>query len=250
MKFNWKKEIRLAQRWLKRNGSAISSFAASVGVIATGYLAYKSCDDKFQIQYETDFEDLTVKETGKVFWKPVLCGGVTIVCIWLGHGLDQKQIAAMTAAYVALRKSYQEYRDEIRATNPELDKTARENIARSHWDKTYPNEDELYWDAISERYFTASPLVVEKAKYNLNKLFQQTGVVTINDFYGFLGIDKVPGGDERGWDVGMFDAIVSMCLEDYWIDFMDEEPYEIDDGEGGTVKVTAIETQFYPVPLH
>ena len=245
MKFNWKTEIRLAQRWLKRNGSTVSSLAASLGVIATGYFGWKAHDD-----YAMCAMDPTPEEAVKIFWKPAVSATGTIACIWLGHGLDQKQIMAMTAAYAALRKSYQEYRDEIRSTNPELDKMARENIARSHWDKTYPNEDELYWDAISERYFTASPLVVEKAKYNLNKLFQQTGVVTINDFYGFLGIDKVPGGDERGWDVGMFDAVVSMCLEDYWIDFMDEEPYEIDDGEGGTVKVTAIETQFYPVPLH
>ena len=74
--------------------------------------------------------------------------------------------------------------------------------------------------------------------------------MTINDVYGFLGIPKVPGGDQRGWDVCIFDAVLSMFLEDYWIYFMDEEPYEIDDGEGGTVKVTAIETQYYPVPLH
>lgn len=113
MKFNWKKEIRLAQRWLKRNGSTVSSLAASVGVITTGYFGWKAHDDYMMCPI-----DPTPKEAVKIFWKPVTSATGTIACIWLGHGLDQKQIAAMTAAYVTLRKSYQEYRDEIRATNP------------------------------------------------------------------------------------------------------------------------------------
>lgn len=242
MKFSMKNEIRFAKRWLKRNGSMICSLAASAGVLATGYLAHEAGRE-----YDRTVSD--ERSIPKIYWKPAVSASGTIACIWLGHGIDQKQLATLTAGYLALRRSYQEYRDQIRREHPELDKMARENIAREHWDKTYPNEEELYWDAISERYFTASPLTIEKAKYNLNKLFQQTGVVTINDLYGFLGIEKVPGGDERGWDVGMFDVINSMCLEDYWIDFEDDT-YEFDDGEGGIVEVKAIETQFYPIPLH
>lgn len=248
MKIDLKKEVRLASRWLKKHSSAICSFVASAGVIGTGYFSYKACDEKFQIQYETDFEELTIKEMAKVFWKPILCGGLTITSIWLGHGIDQKQLAAMAAGYLALRKQYEEYRAKADTYGPHTDEAIRTDIARDHWDKTYPNEDELYWDEISQRYFTASPLQVEKAKYNINKLFQQTGVVTLNDLYGFLGIDKVAGGDVIGWDVGMFDAIVSMCLEDYWIDFEDDE-YEIDDGDN-SITAHLFATTFHPVPLH
>ena len=101
MKFNWKKEIRLAQRWLKRNGSTVSSLAESLGVIATGYFGWKAHDD-----YTMYSMDPTLEEAVKIFWKPAVSATGTIACIWLGHGLDQKQIAAMTAAYAALRKSY------------------------------------------------------------------------------------------------------------------------------------------------
>lgn len=250
MKFNLKNEIRFASRWLKRNGSTICSIGATVGTILTGYFAYQASDNESDILFdcafsEREYSDMEVYT--KIFWKPVVAGAGTIACIWLGHGIDQKQLAAMTAGYLALRKSYQEYREQVKADNPELDKTAKTNIAKENWDKTYPNEAELYWDAISNRYFTASPLQVEKAKYELNKLFAQTGTVTINDLYTFLGISKVPGGDCRGWDTNMFD-VVSSASGDYWIDFVDET-YEFDDGNGETVEVQALETDFYPMPL-
>lgn len=247
MKFNLKYELKAASRWLKRNGSTITSIVGTIGVLATGYFSYKAHDEKST--FETNNDPLEPTDICKVFWKPAISASGTIACIWLGHGLDQRQLAAMTAAYIAVKKSYDEYRSVADTYGPNADKSIRADIAREHWDKNYPNEDELYWDDISQRYFTASPLAVEKAKYNINKLFQQTGVVTLNDLYGFLGIDEVEGGDVIGWDVGMFDAIVSMCLEDYWIEF-EEDEYDIDDGNGMTITAKLFSTEHYPVPLH
>ena len=73
MKFNWKKEIRLAQRWLKRNGSTVSSLAASLGVIATGYFGWKAHDD-----YTMCSIDPTPEEAVKIFWKPAVSATGTI----------------------------------------------------------------------------------------------------------------------------------------------------------------------------
>ncbi len=241
MKINWQKEVKLARIWLKRNGSTLCNIAGSLGVIATGYFAWESGRHSESEQ--------NLKTVLKENWKPIATGSGTIACIWLGHGIDQRNLAAVSAGYLAIKRSYEEYRSAVADLRPDIDQRIRHGIAKDKWDKTYPNEDELYWDEISQRYFTASPLKVEKAKYELNRLFQQTGVVTLNDLYGFLDIPKVPNGDNFGWDVGMFDAVVTMCLEDYWIDFDPEETYLIDDGDGKTIEARTLSTTHYPVPL-
>lgn len=46
------------------------------------------------------------------------------------------------------------------------------------------------------------------------------GYVTINEFYEFLGISHIDGGDMLGWDA---------CEEIFWIDF-DHRKITLDDG--------------------
>ena len=97
-------------------------------------------------------------------------------------------------------------------------------------------EERLFYDAISERYFQATISQVLQAEYHLNRNFALGGgFITLNQFYEFLGIEPVPGGDEVGW-------MVSDGL--YWVDF-DHQKTVVDDGLNGEVECYIIDA---PLP--
>ena len=68
-----------------------------------------------------------------------------------------------------------------------------------------------FYEPISDRYFEATMEQVLDAEYHLNRNYSLGKEVTLNDFYGFLGIPEIETGDMLGWDF----SDESM----YWIDF-------------------------------
>ena len=68
-----------------------------------------------------------------------------------------------------------------------------------------------FYESISERYFEATMEQVLDAEYHLNRNYSLGKEVTLNDFYGFLGIPEIETGDMLGWNF--------MDESMYWIDF-------------------------------
>lgn len=75
--------------------------------------------------------------------------------------------------------------------------------------------------------------------------FEETGTfmvlgafVTLNDFYDFLGISHVEGGDVVGW-------LLSDSM--YWIDF-DNSKAMVDDGLNGEIPCYVVDAEFGPQP--
>lgn len=50
----------------------------------------------------------------------------------------------------------------------------------------------LFYDGYSQRYFESKISQVLQAEYHLNRNFAIGADVTLNDFYLFLGIDRIP----------------------------------------------------------
>ena len=71
-------------------------------------------------------------------------------------------------------------------------------------------EQRLFYDSFSKRYFQATISQVLQAEYHINRNMVLGAFVTLNDFYDFLGISHVEGGDVVGW-------LLSDSM--YWIDF-------------------------------
>lgn len=68
-----------------------------------------------------------------------------------------------------------------------------------------------FYDSFSQRYFETTIAKVIEAEYHLNRNFMFQGVIPLNDFYEFLGLEKTELGETVGW---------SSCNGDiYWIDF-------------------------------
>ena len=110
--------MKSASRFLKKNGGTILAIGASVGVvlmaIETGKASIKA--EKL-IEMNSAEPAYTTKEKVHDCWKFYLpaaaLGAGTIACILGSNALNKKQIASLTAGYMALGKAYQEYRQKV-----------------------------------------------------------------------------------------------------------------------------------------
>ena len=65
---------------------------------------------------------------------------------------------------------------------------------------------------------------VINAQYHINRNLTLRGYTSINEFYEFLGLGQIEGGDDLGW---MLDDLMESGI--MWLDF-DNRYTELDDG--------------------
>lgn len=120
------KLTKTCARFLRKHGGTILAVAASVGVVATAIETGRASTKAQKIieknMIAIDCENYgescyTAKQKVLDCWKAyvpaVILGGGTIACILGSNALNKKQLASMTAAYMALGKTYQEYRRQV-----------------------------------------------------------------------------------------------------------------------------------------
>lgn len=227
------KLTKTCERFLRKHGGTILAVAASVGVVATAIEAGRATTkaqhllevDEALRKYNEDEqgiveEPLTKMGIVKTCWKAyapaVILGGGTIACILGSNALNKKQIASLTAAYMALGKSYQEYRRQVaERVGGEEEKDILAAAQRKEEASPASSEKVLCYEPISKRYFHATETELLGAFYETNRDFTENGYVALNDFYGYLNLDFVPALNDRGWSLDYF----AEMWDNYWIDF-------------------------------
>lgn len=230
------KLTKTCARFLRKHGGTILAVAASVGVVATAIETGRATTkakhllevDEALRKYNEDEQGIveeppTKKDIVQTCWKAyvpaVILGGGTIACILGSNALNKKQIASLTAGYMALGKAYQEYRQKV-IENIGIEKEAeiQEQIKEEKLPEVREKMEEeklLCYDPISKRYFHASEAVLLEAFYSLNRDFALNGYASMNDLYNYLGLDYIPEGDLKGWCADYLAA----DWEYFWIDF-------------------------------
>lgn len=230
------KLTKTCAKFLRKHGGTILAVAASVGVIATaietGRASTKAqkiieknmiaidCENYGESCYTTKQK---VLDCWKAYVPAVILGGGTIACILGSNALNKKQIASLTAAYMALGKTYQEYRKQV---SHQLGQEAETDIFNKTKAYEAINQEEpglgdtgdeklLCYEPISKRYFHATSAELMDAFYNLNREFAIQGYASMNDLYNYLGLDFIPEGDLKGWCADYLAA----DWEYFWIDF-------------------------------
>lgn len=224
------KLMKTCARFLRKHGGTILAVAASVGVGLTAYETHKAAVKATTLVAMNKDELMSKKEVVQECWKfyipAAILGGGTIACILGSNALNKKQIASLTAAYMALGKSYQQYRRQVAER---IGSEEEENIlaAVQRKEETPPASAEkvLCYDPISKRYFHATETELLGAFYETNRDFTENGYVALNDFYGYLNLDFVPALNDRGWSIDYF----AEMWDNYWIDFSYIKQYT-DDG--------------------
>ena len=224
------KLTKTCTKFLCKHGGTMLAVAASVGVVLTAIETGKATVKAEKLiemnEVATDsgddiaLQDYPVQEKVKDCWRfyipAAVMGAGTIACILGSNALNKKQIASLTAAYMALGKAYQEYRKQV-----------MEHVGIEHENDIYKDTQDvldppvqeqeklLCYEPISKRYFHATEVELTDAFYNLNRDFAVNGEASLNDFYAYLGLDYLPEAANKGWS----GDYLANEWEYYWIDF-------------------------------
>lgn len=196
--------------FLKRHSSTILTVVGASGVIVTTVLAVKATpkaitliDDK---KSKLGVEKLTPIETVKTAWKPyipaTISGLATIACIFGANILSTRNQASIMSAYALLDNAYKEYQNKVASEcGSELEKQLRHEIIRSkyEYDIDLNNDELLFYDYTSRRFFSATMQKVVCAEVKFKKEFENRGYACLNEYYDYLGIPYVDYGYQLGW---------------------------------------------------
>lgn len=250
--------------FLKTHGSTILTCLGAAGTVATVILAVNETPKALKLLEEAEHEkeaELTtiekVKVAASVYIPAAVSGVATIACIFGANILSEKHAAALSSAYALVDNSYKTYKNKLKELyGEEADTKIQEEILKDAY-KAQPEpiyvstfgsycsdlaaecddkETVLFYDDYSNRYFESTLLDVQSAEYHLNRDFTLRGDSPINEFYKFLGIPAVEGGDYIGWT----------CMDGYsWIDFSHKKVV-MEDG----MECYIIYNEFAPEPLY
>lgn len=224
---------------LKRASPTILSCIAAIGTVATAVLAVKATPKAIEyIQMNTGYnhdgvmEVPSKEEIVKATWKnyiPAAAVGLgTIVCILSANGLNRKQQATITGAYVLLENAYKEYKNKLKDIyGEETDTEVRKAVAKDNYtgDPDVTDGKLLFYDEYSNQYFERTMEEVIDAEYHLNREFILEGDVKLNKFYELLGLPETELGAVVGWDSESAAAFFGY----QWIDF-EHDLVVMDDG--------------------
>lgn len=214
-----------------KHGSAVTFAVSIVGLlssVATAVLGTVKACKKISDQSATLGRPLTKKEIFKCAWIDYVPCAVSLAATATGMAMtrvhDARRIESLTEAYAVLASSFAEYRQCLDNKMENGDETIRSDVAVLHVPEEYrdlvPNGDAvLFYDEVSRRYFIKTMLEVRDAEYHLNRNFSlRGGEAPLNEFYDFLGIERVPYGDDIGWNIDAGEEFYGYS----WIDFSHE----------------------------
>ena len=217
----------------KKNGPTILTCIGSVGVVVTSVMAIKATPKAIALLEDARDEkgdDLTkfekVMVAGPAYIPTIIVGTSTIACVFGANILNQRQQAALMSAYALLDSTYKEYQSKVvDLYSEEADSRVKKEIAKDKYlgDDKLVDNDALFYDEFSGRYFESTNAKVLKAEYKTNKKILDHGRACLNDFYCALGLEPTKYGDRLGWSVN-----------DLSLDFRHEK-FILDDGLEGCI---------------
>lgn len=191
----------------------ILSGAAVLGLISTSYLAVKAKPkaDEMLREKEAYVELHYNRGLGRLerfiavtpaYLSAVLMGLGTTACILGANKISKERETMLLSAYTYLNCSYNEYKDKVKEMfGPDKEREVREAIAKDHYIPREVKQDDILtiYDEYGQRYFQIERAVYNNALYNINRMYNFTGEMSLNDFYEFFDLEPIPGGDLMGW---------------------------------------------------
>lgn len=231
-----KKALSSSKLFMKRNAPTILTYVGGAGVITTAVMAAKATPKAMQILEQAEAEKgekLTgfekVKAAGPVYIPTALMGAGTLACVFGANVLNKHNQASLASAYALLDNSYKEYKKKVEelygvGANEEI----RNDIAADKYEEADIQRVEgfeLFFDEFSGRFFRSTLAEVQRAEYEINRDLTLQDWATINDFYDYLKIPHVDGGDIIGWST-------PMNGEMYWQPWVDFSNVKMVDDDG------------------
>lgn len=231
-------------RWFRKSSPTLLSCLGAVGVVATTVLAVKATPKAHRklllkglevnedVAHPENYRELTTKEAIQTVWKdyiPAAAVGIgTMICIFGANGLNRRQQAAITGAYVLLDQAYREYQKKAKELyGEEGDEKIREEIIKEKEIDFKPSGGEtlVFYEDTYGKFFERTMAEVIDAEYQLNRIFALEGEASLNKFYELLGLEPMKYGDLLGWNQETNDEFYNYP----WIEF-EHKLITLDDG--------------------
>lgn len=215
--------VRSSQLFVKRNASTILTVVGGVGVVTTTVLGIKATPKALILLDDARKEKGTkltklekVKVAAPVYIPTIVTGVATLTCIFGANVLNKRHQASLVSAYTLLDNSYKEYKAKVNELyGEETDIYIKEEISKDKYEATELRDDErLFYDAYSGRYFKSTLVRVAEAEYILNRDIHTHGWAELKLFYDYIGLKDVEGSDVLGWSEGQ-------NYEAYWQSWVD-----------------------------
>ncbi len=167
---------------------------------------------------------LTLKDYIQVTWRyylpPLALATVSTGMIIFAHKADQKQNAALAAAYALSEGRLKEYTEKVIETVGEKkEKEVREAIDKDRVEKNPAIDgeiistgqgDTLCLDAWNGRYFYSDIEVLRRAAVDLSRAVLNGETITLNDFYDRINLNEAKNGDFFAWDIGKHNEMIEL----------------------------------------
>lgn len=227
------KPLNTLKMFVKKNGPTFLTCIGSIGVVVTSVMAINATPKAIVLLEDARDEkgaDLTkfekVMVAGPAYIPTIIVGASTIACVFGANILNRRQQAALMSAYALLDSTYKEYQSKVvDLYSEETDSRIKKEIAKDKYlgDDKLVDNNALFYDEFSGRYFESTNAKVLKAEYKTNKKISDHGRACLNDFYRALGLEPTKYGDRLGWSVN-----------DLSLDFRHEK-FILDDGLEGCI---------------
>ena len=230
------KLVYKSKKFLGKNAPTILTAVGGVGVAATAVTAVRATPKAIDILAKARDEkgaELTrleaVQIAAPVYVPSILIGAATIACIFGANILNKRQQGALMSAYALMDTSFKDYKNKVKDMyGEEADTNIKNEIAKDKYEnnKVAANDGlELFYDEFSGRFFRSTLAEVQRAEYDLNRDITLQDWATINNFYDYLKIPPVAGGDIIGWSA-------PMNGEMYWQTWVDFSNVQMVDDDG------------------
>lgn len=211
--------FKATKGFMVKHSPEILTGVGIAGMISSTVLAVKATPKALQLieekKKEIDTDELTIKETVMVAWKPYIPTAAvcvsSIICLIGASSIHLKRNLALSTAYSLSDRAFRTYRDKVIETIGERkEKKIKDAIAQDKVNENpvsqrqilvTPKGQTLCLDSISGRYFRSDLDTIRKAVNDLNRQLTYHNYISLNEYYYAIGLDQVKYGDNMGWNI-------------------------------------------------
>lgn len=228
-----------AGKFLADNSPTIMTAIGVTGTLATAYFTGKASYEAAKV-IETERSNRLLHEeeergplepkdifdlTWKLYIPAVGTAAATIACIVAANRVGTRRAAALASAYTLLDRAFDEYKDKvIEKIGATKERAFKDEIAQDHISRNPPddkqiiivgNDDVLFREGLSGRYFMSTIQKVMAAQNQINSDVINHDYASLTDFYFLLKLPKTEMSDELGWNnEKLMDIVISPAMSE------------------------------------
>lgn len=231
-KTKWMATVKSIKLAVSKHSPEILTGMGITGMITTTVLAVKATPKALrQIENAKEdwYEDTAGYEDGsfrkidavKACWKcyipAAVIGTTSIACLIGASSVNARRNTALATAYKLSETALTEYREKVVETIGEKkEKEVRDAVAKDKIEKNPVSQRDiiitgrgasLCYEPLSDRYFESDIEKIKKAVNELNRRMFDEMYISLNEFYGEVGLKEIGIGDDLGWNINNGDKI-------------------------------------------